>query len=66
MPDSEIDAVVEEAEAAALAVRRWQRVQAAMRRDGDLPATRLPVLLGITLLAMTIMVIVVLLVPSGR
>ncbi|MDT7655553.1 MAG: putative rane protein, partial [Pseudonocardiales bacterium] len=41
---------------AALAVRRWQRVQAAMRRDAALPPTRLPVLLGITLLAVTILV----------
>jgi putative membrane protein len=49
---------------AALAVRRWQRVQAAMRRDADLPPTRLPVLLGSALLAMTILVLVVLLVPS--
>jgi putative membrane protein len=47
-----------------LAVRRWQRVQAAMRRDADLPPTRLPVLLGITLLAVTILVLVVLLVPQ--
>ena len=34
---------------AALAVRRWQRVQAAIRRDGALPPTRLPALLGLTL-----------------
>ena len=49
---------------AALAVRRWQRVQAAMRRDADLPPTRLPVLLGITLLAVTILVLIVLVVPQ--
>jgi putative membrane protein len=48
---------------AALAVRRWQRVQAAMRRDAELPSTRLPVLLGSALLAVTILVLVVLLVP---
>jgi putative membrane protein len=48
---------------AALAVRRWQRVQAAIRRDADLPPTRLPVLLGITLLAVTLLVLAVLLVP---
>jgi putative membrane protein len=48
---------------AALAVRRWQRVQVAMRRDGELPPTRLPVLLGGALLAVTILVLVVLLVP---
>jgi putative membrane protein len=46
-----------------LAVRRWRRVQAAMRRDADLPSTRLPVLLAGTLLAVTILVLVVLLVP---
>jgi inner membrane protein YidH len=51
---------------AMLAVRRWQRVQAAMRRDADLPPTRLPVLLGGALLAVTILVVVVvLLVPRG-
>ncbi|MDT7591446.1 YidH family protein [Pseudonocardia sp. Cha107L01] len=49
---------------AALAVRRWQRVQAAMRRDAELPSTRLPVLLGGALLAVTILVLVVLLVPA--
>jgi putative membrane protein len=49
---------------AALAVRRWQRVQAAMRRDADLPPTRAPVLLGGALVAMTMLVLVVLLVPS--
>jgi len=48
---------------AALAVRRWQRVQAAMRRDAELPPTRLPGLLGGSLLAVTILVLVVLLVP---
>jgi putative membrane protein len=50
---------------AALAVRRWQRVQGAMRRDADLPPTRLPALLGSALLAVTILVLVVLLVPSA-
>jgi putative membrane protein len=50
---------------AALAVRRWQRVQGAMRRDAELPPTRLPALLGGALLAMTILVLVVLLVPSA-
>jgi putative membrane protein len=48
---------------AALAVRRWQRVQAATRRDADLPPTRLPVLLGSALLAVTILVLAVLLLP---
>jgi putative membrane protein len=49
---------------AALAVRRWQRVQAAMRRGADLPPARLPLLLGIGLLAVTILVLAELLVPA--
>lgn len=50
---------------AALAVRRWQRVQAAMRRDVGLPPTRIPVLLGGAVLTVTILVVVaVLLVPT--
>ncbi|GAA1289645.1 hypothetical protein GCM10009609_66320 [Pseudonocardia aurantiaca] len=49
---------------AALAVRRWQRIQAAMRLDADLPPTRLPVLLGGGLLAVAILVLVVHLVPQ--
>jgi putative membrane protein len=49
---------------AALAVRRWRRVQAAIRRGADLPPTGLPVLLGVTLLAVTILMLVVLLVPQ--
>lgn len=53
---------------AALAVRRWQRVQDAMRRDADLPATIVPVLLGGAIFAITIGVLVVLVVwpPGGR
>ena len=50
---------------AALAVRRWQRVQAAMRQDVGLPPTRLPVLLGGAVLTVTILVVLaVLLVPT--
>jgi putative membrane protein len=50
---------------AALAVRRWQRVQAAMRQDVGLPPTRIPVLLGGAVLTVTILVVVaVLLVPT--
>lgn len=50
---------------AALAVRRWQRVQAAMRQDVGLPPTRLPVLLGSAVLTVTILVVIaVLLVPT--
>lgn len=53
---------------AALAVRRWQQVQAAMRRDEDLPPTHVPVLLGGALFAVTTVVLVVLIVwpPSGQ
>ena len=42
---------------AALAVRRRQRVQAAMRRSADLPPARLPALLGIAILAVTVLVL---------
>lgn len=50
-----------------MAVRRWQRVQAAMRRDEDLPATRVPVLLGGTIFLITMVVLVVLVIwpPTG-
>ncbi|GAA1249169.1 DUF202 domain-containing protein [Prauserella halophila] len=34
-----------------IALRRWRRVQAAMRRDAALPETRLPQILSVTLLA---------------
>ena len=44
------------------AVRRWQRVQAAMRREADLPPTRLPVMLGFSLAALTAFVVVLILI----
>lgn len=51
---------------AALAVRRWRRVQTAMRQDGPLPPTRLPLVLGSSIFAVTVLVLVVLLVwPPG-
>jgi len=52
---------------AALAVRRWQRVQAAMRQGGNLPATHIPLLLGGAIFAVTVAVLVVLLFwpPAG-
>lgn len=45
---------------AALAVRRWQHVQTAMRRSADLPASRLPILLAGALLAVTVVLLVLL------
>ena len=47
---------------AALAVRRWQRVQAAMRRNEDLPPTYVPLVLGGAIFAVTVVVLVVLVV----
>ena len=44
----------------ALAVLRWQRVQAAMRRGNVLPRTRMPLLLGGAILVVTVLVLVVL------
>jgi putative membrane protein len=43
------------------AVLRWSRVQAAMRCEEDLPPTRVPVILGLGLAALTAFVIVLLL-----
>lgn len=53
---------------AALAVRRWQRVQAAMRRNEDLPPTYVPLVLGGAIFAVTVVVLVVLVVwpPAGQ
>jgi putative membrane protein len=42
--------------------RRWQAVQQAMRRDGDLPATKMPLLLTVGLSALAVAVIVLLLI----
>jgi putative membrane protein len=42
------------------AVMRWRRVQAAMRRGEDLPPTRIPVILGLGLAALTAFVLVLL------
>ncbi|MCH9667958.1 MAG: DUF202 domain-containing protein [Actinomycetia bacterium] len=52
---------------AAQAVRRWQLVQAAMRRDQELPRTHVPLLLGGSIFAVTVVVLVVLVVypPAG-
>ena len=52
---------------AALAVRRWQRVQTAMRTNAELPPSRLPMLLAGVLLAVTIALLVLICVaPAGR
>lgn len=52
---------------AALAVQRWRRVQAAMRRHEDLPPTHVPLVLGGAIFAVTVVVLVVLVVwpPTG-
>ena len=52
---------------AALAVRRWQRVQTAMRRDEELPPTYVPALLGGVIFVVTVAVLVVLVIwpPAG-
>lgn len=52
---------------AVLAVRRWQRVQAAMRRNADLPPTHVPAILGLTVFAVTVGVLIVLVIwpPAG-
>jgi putative membrane protein len=52
---------------AALAVRRWQRVQTAMRRGEDLPPTHVPLVLGGAIFVVTVVVLMVLVVwpPAG-
>ena len=46
---------------AAGAVLRWRKVQAAMRREADLPPTRMPLLLAVTLTALSVAVLALLL-----
>lgn len=43
------------------AMRRWREVQVAMRREQDLPATKLPAALGVLLLVVTAAVMVLVL-----
>ncbi len=50
---------------AVLSVRRWQQVQDAMCRDAELPQSRLPMALGIALLAVTVMLLVLLIIRPG-
>lgn len=51
---------------ALLSLRRWRRVQTAMRRDEDLPPTRLPALLGGVLAVLTVLVVVLIVVTALR
>ncbi|ORB31056.1 YidH family protein [Mycolicibacterium parafortuitum] len=53
---------------AAVAVRRWQRVQTAMRRGAELPPTRIPLLLGGGIFVVTVIVLVILVIwpPAGQ
>ena len=50
---------------AVLSVRRWRRVQDAMRADAELPPSRLPVLLSIALFVLTVLLLIVLAVTPG-
>jgi inner membrane protein YidH len=51
---------------AALAVRRWQHVQSAMRRGADLPPSRMPMVLAGAIALVAILVLVVLVVTLQR
>jgi putative membrane protein len=52
---------------AGLAVRRWQRIQQAMRQGADLPASRVPFALGVAMVVVTIVLVVLLvLAPTDR
>ncbi|MBN9109751.1 MAG: DUF202 domain-containing protein [Pseudonocardia sp.] len=48
------------------AIRRWQLVQEAMRREEDLPPTRIPAVLGVALAVVTVFVVVLLVLSLGR
>jgi putative membrane protein len=48
------------------ALRRWQLVQEAMRREEDLPPTRIPAVLGVALAVVTVFVVVLLVLSLGR
>lgn len=47
------------------ALLRWSRVQAALRGGQDLPATRIPLVLGFGLAAVTVLVLVMLVTSGG-
>ena len=51
---------------AVASVRRWRRVQDAIRREADLPPTRIPLLLGTALAMLTVFVLALLVVTAGR
>ena len=51
---------------AVLSIRRWQQVQDAMSRDVDLPPSRLPMLLAIALLAVTVLLLILLFFGPGE
>lgn len=48
------------------ALRRWRLVQEAMRREEDLPPTRIPAVLGIALATVAVFVVVLLALSVGR
>lgn len=48
------------------ALRRWRQVQEAMRREEDLPPTRIPAVLGIALAGLTVFVVVLLVLSMDR
>ena len=50
---------------AVLSVRRWRQIQDAMRRNADLPPSRLPMALGGILLVATVLLLVLLLLGPG-
>lgn len=51
---------------ALLSVRRWARIQRAMRHDEDLPPTRIPVLLGWSLAVLTAVVVALITAGAAR
>jgi putative membrane protein len=51
---------------ALFSLHRWRRVQNAMRRDEDLPPTRLPALLGGVLAVLTVLVVALIVVTALR
>lgn len=50
---------------AVMSVRRWRRVQDAMRADVPLPPSRLPVVLSMVLLGLTVLLLILLAVSPG-